>query len=376
MDIREWRRLAARCVGMLALVLLISVLCFIQRYGNFEHTVHAQDQEENIPGDLPEQTAERQEAKTSKEKEAKSVSDTYIKISKPDYGQALDAYLENDYMDFSIVLTLEGIDPKQYNAADIKRVYRAESYSGAYQENQDMVKEIKIVPLKQQDVSSVRIRMQMTDIYEPTLFETPEAYYISLEKPQDVYDHVVVIDAGHGGYDEGTISLDGKYYEKDYALRIVSDLKELLDKDSDIKAYYTRLSDVNISKAKRVRLANAVHADAFVSVHCNASNPGDTTANGMEALYSSRERTASETLTSRQLSACVLKQLCDVTGRKSRGVIKRDGLYLMNHSKVPVTIIEVGYMSNRSDLRYLLREKNQKQIAEGIYQGIQKSVDK
>lgn len=373
MDIRGWRRLAARSAGLLVLVLMISMFSFVQKYGylrNMEHTVHAKNQEDSMPGILPEQTVERQEATAAQKQEAERVSDRYIMIPKPEDGQASEVYLENDYMDFSISLTLEGLRAKKYNTSDIERVYKNDTYSGAYKKSHDMVKKLRITPVRQDGTDSVCIQMQLNDIYEPTLYETSEAYYISLEKPEDIYDYIVVIDAGHGGTDDGTVSLDGKYCEKDYTLRIVGCLQKLMDADSRIKTYYTRLSDTAVTKARRVRLANAVHADAFVSVHCNASQPGDTSAFGVEALYSGRKKAANESLTSKQLSARILEEVCGITGQKSRGIIKREGLYLMHHSDVPVTIIEVGYMSNQSDLRYLLREKNQKEIARGIYEGI------
>lgn len=377
MNIREWRRLAGRSAGLLVLVLIISVLGSAQKYGDMrhmEHTVYAQNQEDDIPGGLLEYTLERQEATAAQEEEAEQVSDRYIKILKPDHGQASNVYLENDYMDFSISLILEGAREREYDAAEVERIYKEETYSGSDQGGHDMVKKVHTSSVQQDGTDAVCVRMQLKDIYEPTLYETEEAYYISLEKPKDLYDHVVVIDAGHGGSDDGTISVDGKYHEKDYTLRIVGYLQKLLEKNSDIKTYYTRLSDSSVTKPKRVRLANAVHADAFVSIHCNASQPGDRSANGIEALYSSKKKAASQSMTSKQLSACMLEQVCDVTGRKARGIIKRDGLYLMHHSAVPVTIIEVGYMSNQSDLRYLLREKNQKEIAKGVYQGILDSL--
>lgn len=373
MDVREWRRLARMSTGLLVVVLVVSFLFFVGKNGDVEHTVYAQDQEDSLET-LPEPTAERQEAQVSEEEEAESVSDSYIRIGKPDHGTVEKVYLENDYNNASVSLTLNGVDPQEYQVSDIERFYQDQSYLGKYQEGKDTVKKIQITSEEQKEKSAVCIRMQLKDVYEPTLFETPDAYYISLEKPEDVFDHIVVVDAGHGGIDEGTMSLDQKYSEKNCALRIVRYLKEIMDKDSRLKVYYTRLDDTNVPKAERVQLANRVHADVFVSVHCNASGPGDTTANGVEALYSSRKRTSSDDMTSRQLAGHLLDGVCDVTGYRSRGVIRRNKLYLMHHSKVPVAIIEVGYMSNQSDLRKLLREKEQKKLARGIYSGILSSL--
>ena len=78
--------------------------------------------------------------------------------------------------------------------------------------------------------------------------------------------YVVVIDAGHGGNDEGTGSTDWKYREKDYALKVADCLKEILD-GTDIKAYYTRTDDREVSKEDRVRLAKKVGADALTVMH-------------------------------------------------------------------------------------------------------------
>ena len=139
--------------------------------------------------------------------------------------------------------------------------------------------------IKKQKVSqthkTARFTFCMNRIYEPELLESEDVCYIVLRRPKEVYSHVVVIDAGHGGDDEGTGSVDWKYREKDSALKIVGCLKQILD-GTDIKAYYTRLDDRDISKRDRVRLAKDAGADVLISVHCNASDAYDTTAKGVE----------------------------------------------------------------------------------------------
>lgn len=181
--------------------------------------------------------------------------------------------------------------------------------------------------------------------------------------------YVVVIDAGHGGDDEGTGSTDWKYREKDYALKVADCLKEILD-GTDIKAYYTRIDDREVSKEDRVRLAKKVGADALISIHCNASDPDETTAKGVETLYSSRKAAAKNGLSSKELARNMLESVCETTGRQKRKVIRRDRLYLMHHADMPVTIVEIGFMTNRSDMEYMKSEENQKAIAQGIYRGI------
>ncbi len=186
-------------------------------------------------------------------------------------------------------------------------------------------------------------------------------------------DKILVLDAGHGGNDEGAWDQSGKRLEKDYNLLIVRMLKERFDQTQGVKVYYTRLKDKKVTKQNRVALANQLHADAFVSIHCNASELGDTASQGVETLYSKRKTKTS--LSNKALAQTIVDRLSEVTGRKNRGTIRREGLYLMHHSKVPTTIVEIGYMSNKSDMRYLDSEKGRKKIVDGIYDGIMTSLE-
>lgn len=373
METKEWRRLIKHSMVLLAVVLLFGMITFAYRYGNKEQKVHAQGQaavEEDL---IQQHPMERQEAIAFRGEKIKDITDTYIRIAKLEGVEAQRAYLDNEYLDFSISLTLKGVPSGEYSKKKIGCVWQGEEFFWE-EEGKKFLTQLTIGNFLEGDTETLRIRMQFDDVYEPTLYETNEAYYIALQEPEEIFDKIIVIDAGHGGMDEGTVSVDGKHREKDYAVRVAKCLQDIY-KDSESKVYFTRLHDTTLSKEKRTDLANAVHADAFVSIHCNASTPGDTASYGMEALYSGRARTASDKLTSKQLAKYVQKGVHEETGRRDRGVIQRNDLYLMNHSKVPVTIIEIGYMSNSSDLRYLLKEKNQKKIAKGIYNGIEAALD-
>jgi N-acetylmuramoyl-L-alanine amidase len=184
---------------------------------------------------------------------------------------------------------------------------------------------------------------------------------------------VVVIDAGHGGMDEGTSSQDGRYLEKDYALIIVKRLKKLLEEEN-VTVYYTRMADKNISKEKRTKKANQLKADLFISVHCNASSVGDTTANGLETLYSKRQAKNSS-LSNKKLAQIMLDELTKATGLRERGVINREQLYLLHHSEVPTTIVEIGYMSSKKDLKFIKKKSGQQKIAQGICDGIMRALE-
>lgn len=189
-----------------------------------------------------------------------------------------------------------------------------------------------------------------------------------LLKSGKVGGKVIVLDAGHGGDDEGAVSFDGKVNEKDYTLLIVKELKDMLDK-SDITAYYTRLSDKYVSKKERVKLVNEVDADMMISIHCNASDEWTSTANGAEALFSKR-KTGSKKLTNKKLAKLLSDNVSDNVGIRNRGIIQREELYLMHHSKVPTSIIEIGYITDKSDLRYIVSKSGRRKIVQGIYNAI------
>lgn len=180
---------------------------------------------------------------------------------------------------------------------------------------------------------------------------------------------IVVIDAGHGGTDNGAII--GKHSEKDYTLQVTKELKKFLDK-SDITAYYTRMKDETLSKKDRAKLANKLKADMFISIHCNYTDGGKNTASGIEALYSKR-KCSSKKLSNKKLAAIVSKNLSDILKARNRGVKQREELYLMRHSKVPTTIIEIGYLNSDVDYKNIKSSEGRKKIAQGIYNSIEQA---
>ena len=96
--------------------------------------------------------------------------------------------------------------------------------------------------------------------------------------------YTIVIDAGHGGRDEGASSNNGRFKEKNCNLAIVKKLKRMLDQ-TDINVIYTRLYDRYVTKKRRVTIANGKKAALFVSIHCNASDNIHSKAFGIETLY-------------------------------------------------------------------------------------------
>lgn len=211
----------------------------------------------------------------------------------------------------------------------------------------------------------------LDDIYTYSLMEDETYYYIGMKDPTEVYERILVIDAGHGGKDAGALSSDQNTYEKNINLKILLYLKEMLDKE-DIKVYYTRLGDDKVFLRPRVQLANAVDCDFFISIHCNASESKNP--NGSEILYYEK---VNKKTSNKRLSKIFSEELETATTLKNRGLVIRrmDEIFILENALVPAIIIETGYITNQGDLSYLQGDENQKAIARGIYNGILRAYD-
>ena len=146
-------------------------------------------------------------------------------------------------------------------------------------------------------------------------------------------------------------------------------MKELLDARGDIKTYYTRTTDWKPSLEQRVELSNALESDLFISVHCNY-NISSTSVKGIEVLYNS-DQNGMLPLDSKRLARLCLEKLGEGIGLYQRGVIDRkDNVHIVGHSIAPVALIELGYMSNKTDLAVLVNETSRRTAAASIIEAI------
>ncbi|MBQ3558893.1 MAG: N-acetylmuramoyl-L-alanine amidase [Agathobacter sp.] len=188
----------------------------------------------------------------------------------------------------------------------------------------------------------------------------------------EVYEKIIVVDAGHGGSQPGAVKKD--IYEKHLNLDIVLKLKELLDEvdEKKLKVFYTRLEDTNPSLMDRAYMANQLDANLFISVHNNASADGKfSSLNGTMVLYSPDENDDS----SKRLAQICLENVNASTGSKDLGLVEADHIYIIRASEVPVALIEVGYMTNTTELDNLCTPEYQKKVAQGIYNAIMQAFE-
>lgn len=204
------------------------------------------------------------------------------------------------------------------------------------------------------------IELELDAAYEYKTVYEGNQLIVKFISPKEIYDKVIVVDAGHGGDHPGT-NRNG-ILEKDITLDIVLHLKELLD-NSDIKVYYTREDDSNPSFEQRVQLANQMNADYFVSVHINADEHSRT-PNGTEVLYYTQDEK------SKEFAEICTNQVSGTLNSRNRGISNGDSIYIIRNAKVPVALIEVGFISNNAEYKLLCSESYKKKAAEGIYNAI------
>ncbi len=179
---------------------------------------------------------------------------------------------------------------------------------------------------------------------------------------------VVCIDPGHGDWDIGAKGLSGSL-EKDIVLDISLKLGKLLE-ENGIKVIYTRTNDslswldtANDSLKERIKIPEVLKSDLFVSIHCN-SDYTNQESKGVETWYKSQDDN-SENLAMTIQNALINANYTDNRNIKTYKNTEDALAVLELNSSIPV-LLELGFLSNTSDERYLKSDKGQDVIALAI----------
>ncbi len=217
------------------------------------------------------------------------------------------------------------------------------------------------------------------------LFNTFNIYAFAKETDKKI----IVIDPGHQGKGNnekepiapnsstlkakvttGTTGKFSKVPESELVLDISLLLKEELIKRGYDVVLTRETQDVDISNMQRAKIANDLNADAFIRIHADGSL--DESVEGVTTICQTKENPYNGDLyyKSFRLSSCLLENVCSETGAKKRYVNETDTMSGINWAKVPVSIIEVGFLTNKKEDLLLQTDEYREKIVIGIANGI------
>lgn len=223
---------------------------------------------------------------------------------------------------------------------------------------------------------------------------------------------IVVIDAGHGGKDGGAIR--GTYKEKEINLKVAQALGKLIESNmNDVKVIYTRKSDVFVDLYKRADIANKAKANLFISIHTNSTAAKTTTASGADTYILGLARSEENLAVAKRENSVILLEdnynkryegfdpnspesniifefmtdkymeqslqfatqvqsgFSKVAKRVDRGVLQA-GFLVLRESGMPSVLIELGFINNPAEAKYLSSSIGQRAMASAIYSGLEK----
>lgn len=232
----------------------------------------------------------------------------------------------------------------------------------------------------------------------PTVMPVPTPTATPMPTPTSmpvIEDRIVIaIDPGHqakGNYGKepvgpgaaelktkvssGTQGVSTKVPEHVFTLELSLKLRDALT-DAGYEVVLTReIADVDISNVERAEVANAAGADLYIRIHADGAE--NHAANGISVLYPSENNpyVAELSSDSKRLAQAVLDGMCEATGAKNRGIIKRDDLSGTNWAQMPVILIEAGFMTNEAEEKKLLSAEYQDLLVQGIVEGVEEYLN-
>ncbi len=217
--------------------------------------------------------------------------------------------------------------------------------------------------------TGIQIAIETNTVCATTLSQQNGQLMIQFMKPREKYDKIVVIDAGHGGSDNGT-SANG-VNEKDLTLAYGNALCTLLEGNDNIKVYATRAVDLYATEGDgivgkqyptldmRVNLANEIVPDLYISIHINSYS--NISPNGIETYYYASSDSRGQIFANMVQEALVNE--FNMTNRKA----KHGDLKVIRETNDPAVLIEAGFISNPTDYEILTAADYPNRFAQVVY---------
>jgi N-acetylmuramoyl-L-alanine amidase len=205
------------------------------------------------------------------------------------------------------------------------------------------------------------IQLKAKGGYVPVLFGSESQTVWTIRMKKDAVR--VIIDAGHGGKDVGTISYH-KHYEKDFTLDMAKLVYAELLNTEGIIPVLTRADDHFISLDYRAQYARNHQGDVFISIHANSNDR--SSIQGTETYYSDAR--------GKEMASYFHQNILKATKLKDRKMRQAKYFVLRNNS-VPAILCEIGYYSNKTDEAQMLKDSFRKRVAQSIAESMKQYVN-
>jgi N-acetylmuramoyl-L-alanine amidase len=274
----------------------------------------------------------------------------------------------------------EGLAKKEELLLKIKEVFTEKSRGlielKEYDQAIAVLDEYEEMTKEDEDIKALRAEIEVLKL-------------IPIEPEPPVIKKIIAIDAGHqlladstkeplgpgstvlkARVSSGTQGIVSKVPEYIVNLEMALKLKDKLIAEGYEVVMIRETHDVSISNKERAEIANNANADLFIRIHANGSS--NTKVKGVETIYPSPENpyVGSLSESSKKISTLILDEIVKSSGAENRGAIPMDNMSGLNWSKVPVTIIETGYMSNKDEDKLLITSEYQDKLVQGMVNGI------
>ena len=253
-----------------------------------------------------------------------------------------------------------------------------------YQEQQKL---IKTNILKQQEIAYISNQKKIKN-------ETETVTNQEYDLPVIGNNRLIVIDAGHQAHGNseqepigpgasetkakvttGATGVSTGKLESLINLEVALKLQQKLEMSGYQVKMIRTSQDVNISNRERAMVANDSNCAAFIRLHCNSADSSSASGTLTIAPSTNNPYCSQIAEASYNLSKCVVDNICSQTGSKNRGVMINDTMSGINWCKVPVTIVEMGFLSNYEEDRLLSDSSYQDKIVNGIVKGINEYME-
>tara|TARA_Y100001968_G_scaffold229376_1_gene212163 strand:+ start:219 stop:1304 length:1086 start_codon:yes stop_codon:yes gene_type:complete len=171
----------------------------------------------------------------------------------------------------------------------------------------------------------------------------------------------VVIDPGHGGSDPGAVGING-LRETDIVLEVSKNVSEFLIKKG-VKTILTRRQEKTLDLQPRVTKANNSKADAFISIHANATRGKRSEVNGLETYYYSGYKGYS-------LAKNIHKEILITSSQSPDRGVRRSRFYVIRKTSMPAALVEIGFVTGKYDAALLRQKAYRDKMSFAIAKGI------